>query len=286
MNSSRQIHLITFYSGREYRKAAIRLRKQANQSSLFSSIQIWNPKLIQKLAPVRYENLKRLVNLNGLDVIGFGYWYWKPVIIEESLKTLPDGTILIYLDAGCYLNLRNSESVDRFEHYLELTKIHGSLAMQLNDGEFDIADLTEKSWTSEIVLDHLKVREEFRESNQIQAGIQFMEVNMENRNFSSLWRETCEAKNFELLIGPKESLINTHRQHRYDQSIFSCLYKEAGKFHIPDETYFIPDWKTSGKNFPIWAMRNRDGIDPFSIKISEVFARVRRRIQHYLKRKS
>jgi hypothetical protein len=264
----------------------MRLRKQAIQSSLFSSVEIWNPKLIKKFAPARFENLKRLLNSNDLNSIGFGYWYWKPVIIEESLNRLPNGAILIYLDAGCYLNLKNSAAVARFKDYVELTKTHGSLAMQLIDGEFDIEDLTERAWTSEIVLDHLQVSEKFRNSNQIQAGIQFIEVNTENRNFTSLWTATCESKNFELLIGPSETSVHEITHHRYDQSIFSCLYKEAGRFHIPDETYFNPEWKTSGKNFPIWAMRNRDGIDPFKIKIGDVFARISRRIQLHLKRKS
>jgi hypothetical protein len=265
----------------KYRKAAMRLKKQALESSFFSSIEVWSPKRIKKLAPAQFENLKRLVNSNNPDAVGFGYWYWKPVIIEESLKQLPEGAILVYLDAGCYLNLRNSDAIARFKDYLDLTVNHGSLAMQLNDGEFDIEDLREKSWTSEMVLDQLCVQEEFRETNQIQAGIQLIAVNSESRNFASLWTQTCESNNFELLIGTADNAIDNFESHRYDQSIFSCLYKEAGRFHIPDETYFMPDWKISGRNFPIWAMRNRDGIDPFNIKIEDIFARFLRKIQIY-----
>jgi hypothetical protein len=29
---------------------------------------------------------------------------------------------------------------------------------------------------------------------------------------------------------------------------------------IPDETYFYPAWYSIGRNYPIWAMRNRSGL--------------------------
>lgn len=278
MSSEYSIHLITFYSDRRYRKAAYRLKKQAQESKLFSSVIVWNPKLILAKAPGDYENLMKLRHLISPSVKGYGLWFWKPVIIEQTLRSLPQKSILIYLDAGCYLNLTNSSSIARFHKYLRLTIEHGSLAMQLNDLEFGIPDLSENVWTSRFVMDGLGVRQDLRTTNQIQAGIQFLKSDSRNIEFVSKWRTHCEENDFSYLIGSKSHATINLTSHRYDQSIFSCLYKMENRFTLPDETYFDPDWISKGKDYPIWAMRNRDGISPFEFRISDLFARILRRL--------
>lgn len=280
------VHLITFYSDSSYKKAAARLKKQALKSTVFSSVQLWNPKLIKEMVPNQYENLQRIINFNSGNNIGYGYWYWKPVIIEQSLKLLPTGSILVYLDAGCYLNLNSPKNVSRMHDYIQLARTHGSLAMQLLDGEFGIKDLSEKSWTSQEVFDELDIPSELQNTNQIQAGIQFLEVNSKNLAFATTWRTTCEAGDFKFLVGRQDSDSKSLQSHRYDQSVFSCLYKKDSKFFLPDETYFEPEWKTDGSEFPIWAMRNRDGVDPFDFKMRDLYARILRKTRSLLKGKS
>jgi hypothetical protein len=46
---------------------------------------------------------------------GFGRWIWKPKIIFDSLNSLNDNDILVYADAGCYLN---KNGIERFKYYL------------------------------------------------------------------------------------------------------------------------------------------------------------------------
>jgi hypothetical protein len=286
MFSKPPVHLITFYSDSNYKKAAMRLEKQASMSSLFSTSQVWNPELIKRVTPTHFENLQRIIALNPDSNIGYGYWYWKPVIIEQSLKKLPAGSILVYLDAGCYLNLKSPKTVARLEDYIQFAKAHGSLAMQLVDGELGIEDLSEKSWTCQELFDELDISEEHRNSNQIQAGIQFLEVNSKNQDFATKWRATCDRDDFKFLIGGESQSNINFKSHRYDQSIFSCLYKKEARFYLPDETYFEPNWETEGCNFPIWAMRNRDGIDPFDFKVHDLYARILRKARYILKRYS
>jgi hypothetical protein len=286
MHKGHTVHLVTFYSTQQYRKAAIRLKKQALKSSLIESTEIWNPKKIKRYEPEHYKNLLKLIHSENGLATGYGFWYWKPVVIEATLKRLTEGSIVIYLDSGCYLNLDNPEPILRMQEYIQYAIDHGSFAMQLNDGEFGIMDLSERSWTRAFVLDDLEMSNELRDMNQIQAGIQFLTVNSENIAFTKKWRETCELRDFSLLIGKQFTRNNDTSFHRYDQSIFSCLYKKEGRFFLPDETFFDSDWKTKGRGFPIWAIRNRDGIDPFEIKISDLYARVLRKIRHILNGKS
>lgn len=284
MNSSSNVYLVTFYSDRKYKRAALRLRKQALKSELFAKVEVWTPKRIEENIPNQYVQLQKLRELLQDEDRGYGLWYWKPVVIEETLKKLPSRSIVIYLDAGCYLNLGNQNAIWRMQEYIQLAETHGSLAMQLNDGDFGICDLTEGTWTSDYVLDVLNVPEHDRLSNQIQAGIQFMKVNEINTNFVTKWRELCEVEDFGLLRGINEIAANRTHAHRYDQSLFSCLYKKELRFFMPDETFFSPDWQVTGRNYPIWALRNRDGIDPFKFRISDLIPRVSRKINLFLAR--
>jgi hypothetical protein len=274
--------LITFYSDQRYRKAAYRLKRQALKSDQFASVVVWNPRLIRKKSPSSYKKLQMLRNAISPSNDGYGLWFWKPVIIENSLKMFTDGSILVYLDAGCYLNLNNPKAIARFQEYIKLTATHGSLAMQLIDGEFDIDDLSEASWTSTLVMNGLALEHESRISNQIQAGIQFLVCNRQNLEFVSKWRVHCENNNFLYLIGASSHNSKNFPAHRYDQSVFSCLYKIESRFCIPDETYFEPNWKSQGVDFPIWAIRNRDGIDPFNPKVSDLLARILRRLRLFI----
>jgi hypothetical protein len=51
--------------------------------------------------------------------IGYGLWIWKPKIIYDFLLKLNNDDILVYADAGVYVNKNGTE---RFEYYLSLLK--------------------------------------------------------------------------------------------------------------------------------------------------------------------
>lgn len=46
---------------------------------------------------------------------GYGFWIWKPKIILDTLMELNDNDILIYCDAGFYLN---NKGIERLKYYL------------------------------------------------------------------------------------------------------------------------------------------------------------------------
>ena len=71
----------------------------------------------------------------------------------------------------------------------------------------------------------------------------------------------------------RENLINQEGKSctsRFDQSIFSCLAKKYEITLIPDETYFYPNWSASGSDYPIWAMRRRNGVDVEKVRIRDL----------------
>jgi hypothetical protein len=42
-------------------------------------------------------------------------------------------------------------------------------------------------------------------------------------------------------------------------------------------------WEEKGANFPIWATRINDGVDPFTIRLSDLLFRSKRKITELLK---
>jgi hypothetical protein len=110
-----------------------------------------------------------------------------------------------------------------------------------------------------------------QESNQIQAGVLFLQSNESNRALTKEWLRLAIADGYRFL--EKDDWVDVDGKactSRFDQSIFSCLAKKAGLNAIPDETYFYPNWNSAGSNFPIWAMRRRNGVDVEKFKLQDL----------------
>ena len=69
-----------------------RIGHQARKLNIFSDIRLYTP-----------ANIPQYVHESPLFPYkrGGGYWCWKPVIIEEALKRYEEGTVVVYVDAGC-----------------------------------------------------------------------------------------------------------------------------------------------------------------------------------------
>jgi hypothetical protein len=158
----------------------------------------------------------------------------------------------------------NEKSSLRFQNYLSYVINNDSLAMQLNDGDFGLRDLSESSWNTNIIMNELELSSYDRQSNQIQAGILFFRNSKRIRDFVSKWFYYCTHQDYTFLndSDPIQERNLDFFSSRYDQSVFSALYKKNRMFTIPDETFFSPSWLQSGLNHPIWAMRLRNGSLP------------------------
>jgi hypothetical protein len=116
----------------------------------------------------------------------------------------------------------------------------------------------EKAWTSDFVLRELQAMN-LSETNQIAGGMFLLKNNSKNRLFLELWLSWMEREDYRYLIGEAaDSLPNEgFQEHRFDQSIFSLLWKLHSKPFIKDETFWAPNWKLRGGDFPIWSTRSR-----------------------------
>lgn len=252
-------HLLSFGGGGfNYRRALKRIMFQAERSTLFETLIGITDKTFPKYYPEAWQKHKNFIKK---ETKGYGYWVWKPLLISKRLSEISHGEILVYLDSGCELNLEQAAPIKRMYDYAKYVNEYGSLAMQLNDSLSGLTSLKEKHYSKKMLVSRLNPSLNTLEENQLSATAIFLQKNDSNIQLVKAWCEIAiENQYFFLNETQAEDEINGFISHRHDQSIFSILYKEAGKFYIPDENYWKPDWKTKGKNYPIWAMRNRSGV--------------------------
>jgi hypothetical protein len=257
------VEFLTFGGGKlHFKRAAHTLAAQASQSKLFDKVEYYTEKDLVDDPLAFWRDHGNFILKNRKT--GFGKYLWKPYIILKKLQLMEDGKILVYLDSGCRLNLLNEKSRLRFENYISYVINNDSLAMQLNDGDFGLRNLSESSWSTNTIMNELELSTNERQSNQIQAGILLLRNSKRIKDFVSKWFYYCTLHDYAFLNDSnpiRERNLNFFSS-RYDQSVFSALYKKNRMFTIPDETFFSPSWLQSGMNHPIWAMRLRNGSLP------------------------
>lgn len=235
-----RVLLVTFGSGQEWKPAIRRLVRQARQSRRFYGLVSFDER-----------DLKGKISTSFLhqNLRGFGLWVWKPRIILAALDEFPECDFVMYLDAGCEVNC-STRALERFDEYLKICDVSEGLAFEI--------PFQEKAWTSDFVLRELQAMN-LSETNQIAGGMFLLKNNYKNRLFLELWLSWMESEDYRYLIGnAADSLPNEgFQEHRFDQSIFSLLWKLHSKPFIKDETFWAPDWKLRGGDFPIWSTRSR-----------------------------
>ena len=249
------------------RRSARRLAGEAQRGDVFQSIEVMTDSRLQKEHPNFFSIFTKFRDsLSDGGTVGLGRWAWKPFIVSEQLKKIPEGDLLLYIDAGCHFNW-NFNSKRRFLQYCNEAKEFGFLAMQLYPNEGGTGDLFERNFNSIDNREQIEPSNEAWETCQVQATLMFLRNDERIRNFVDEWLGLASESNFMRL---DESKIDkkdiTFKAYRWDQSIFSLLCKKYRLNYIFDETWWGEDWRTYGKNYPVWAMRHRSGAKPFTPK--------------------
>jgi hypothetical protein len=91
------MQLITFRNS-DYKATAHRFVQQVENCPFIASVSVKNEADIKPL--MRKHRLHFAVRKK----VGFGDWIWKPYIILEQLKSMPEGEVLIYSDLGNHWN--------------------------------------------------------------------------------------------------------------------------------------------------------------------------------------
>ena len=223
-----KIHLVTFAT-KDYLTSAFLLRKTALNNG-FDYVHLYTE-----------DNITDFIKDNP-DLFkhkrGFGLWCWKPYVILETLKKVPDGDLVFYLDSAIKV-LKNMsplfKSIKENNNCFYLVGTNGN-----KDTHYYVKD-----YTKEEVLKELNVlnNEHILNSGQISAGLHGHINNSKTFNIISEWLNLCTQ---EKLMTDEGCKIN----NRHDQSILTILvYKynlyithdisQYGKGDIKDHIQYI-----------------------------------------------
>lgn len=239
------LDFVTFGGGRrQYTTAARRLGRQARRAGAFAHVSALTHEDIDSTFRSRHTAILHS------KMPGFGYWIWKPFVISRALEN-GRSEFVLYVDAGCTLNLESSAAISRLADYLEFAAEHSVCS-------FVMEHLPESKWTKRDLLSLCGISSEDRASGQRVAGVLIFKRCDLTRDLVGAWSRIAEMDDYHYLDDSpsREPENEDFIEHRHDQSIVSCLLKSAGLPGIADETYFGNDWNEAGREFPLWATRS------------------------------
>jgi len=218
------MYLCSFYSNKyQYRFAASRLNRQVNKLNLFEDIFVYNENTFFDLLESKYSDLLEIFQEEKVSP-GFAYWAWKPLIINETLKLIPDQSILLYVDIGCDL-IRNDFFWNKIKEKIIKNKI--ITAYSFGHGAKKYGEM-EFNWSKKKIFKELKISTIDQNSSQYQATWIMLVNNIKNKELIQEWQHYCTANNLDL-VKPEvgKNLLNSKLvESKNDQAVFSCLLKK------------------------------------------------------------
>ena len=161
---------------------------------------------------------------------GYGCWIWKPKIIHDTLLKMNDNDILVYCDAGIYLNI-NGKS--RFLEYIEMLSDVDMITFSTNDFYKAI-----KYVGIDAIMEYYPNLLNESDINSCYAGVMIIKKTSKTLNFINDWLELCN--NYDYLLGKlsmKYTIQDQYVGNDSDCGLFNlCLAKyKISKNIYPDE---------------------------------------------------
>jgi hypothetical protein len=211
---------------------------------------------------------------------GYGYWLWKPYLINRELNRMSERDVLIYSDAGVELVNNVNHIIDRMGD--QNVFLFGNMWKHLHWCKMDAIE----SILSRVFRqDFIQMMKGIEDVNQVQASVIFIRNTEYSRRFVKEWLHWCTVKQ---LIDDSPSVAPNHpefREHRHDQAILTCLaYREGIKLHWWPAMYNAGNftYEKTGYNddYPVLFHHHRMRNDEFSATDD-----LNRHMQNYFKRK-
>lgn len=260
------ISLISFADSRLGETVA-RFTRQAIQIEVFDSVRVSSENDFTE------EFQRQFNNYLQPGIRGFGYWVWKPWVIQTALKQISAGDILVYADIGFHINpagrKRLLEYIDRVNKsksgVLGFQAVRPELGGPVRDDGRSLPEWREKNWTKGDLIDYFRVRESTHilDTPTIQAGLLFFRKCASSESLVNDWLAVFET-DFQLVDDSPSKSPNFRgfREHRHDQPVFSILGKlnnidtiSSSEFWMPRWWSSVADWKAL-ENTPFHAVRD------------------------------
>jgi hypothetical protein len=263
--------VVTFAGGSpRWYLAGIRLMRQCKYSVRPIYSELFTPR---RLSQILDSKTREFINANPK---GFGYWVWKPYVIIDFLENNPNLEYLLYLDAGCELQI-NSTSVQNWDRYINLLQEFGCLTF--DNGQ------TEDKWTKKELIDYLDASASQASSNQLAAGVLFMRREFA-LSFCKEWISVMQKNDFFFITDEvnRNIQLESFIENRYDQSVISLLLKKNDRNYTlsgNEEIHFPGNWEEN-RAYPIWTIRNASIVPTVNRSIAAKYVRIFEKLLHLL----
>ncbi len=250
------------FASTDMKPALIRIGKQARDFNLFDEIKLYTEKMLPQYAK---DRCKAIIKQTGTRR-GYAYWSWKPVIINENLRKMQDGDILIYSDAGTHMNPKGKT---KLLEYIKMAEENDIWVIQLEESLPDI------NWTKRDTIDFFRKKitdsekiSEFDKkikNGQLEGGTLIITKNNYTVHIAEQWEEYMSIEHLHLFddSASSEKEIQSFRENRHDQSVLSLLLKSnhyastsTDHFHSHD-TYPQGKWKELIESEPFLRVRDK-----------------------------
>jgi len=226
-----------------------RIKKEAKDSGFFDAINVFNEDTFDS------EFWKQHGDWIRSNPRGFGYWIWKPYLIQRELSKMDVGDILVYLDAGCVIN---KDARKRYDEYLEmLTETKPIIC-------FDHERCFEKQYCKSDLLAYLDLLNDsvFLNSKQKMSGLLIIKKSEVSKTIINSWYQIMAHNTFLIddTISGKIEENSEFIDHRHDQSVFSalCYQQKENVIVLPQkEVYQTPCDASTMSPYPFWAARRK-----------------------------
>lgn len=237
---------VTFGAGRTgWIGAAKRITKEAEKSNLFDFcfnlneewLKSWDAEIYGIGLRIRKTQLPR----------GFGYWTWKPSVVLWAHLNFPNHQI-VYIDSGSEFQFEENR-LQSLKGILNLSQQRGGLA-------FSLPNHLERNWTKKDFQEKLNLSQNQLNSTQIQSGFLALPKSEKRNTFINRWRDIALLENGFYFTDEIRSKNDAgFIEHRHDQSIMSCLWKELELPSISDVTTPVP-----ASSFGLISYRNNSSL--------------------------
>jgi hypothetical protein len=181
---------------------------------------------------------------------GYGCWLWKPYLTKKTLERMNENDLLVYADAGCFMNKDGKARLLEYFEMLNTNHEIGNISFQM--------DHLDELFTKMDIFEYYNANNPaIVKTGQLVGGVYVLRKCRHTMELIDTWYDGCCQ--YHLIDDSTGKLPNfpTFHATRNDQSIFSVVRKKYGTIFLSNETWFDPDWTVSGKNYPIWAIRKR-----------------------------
>jgi len=224
--NNKEVYVVSF----AHNCCALAMKNLEKSAYEYGSKKFFNINIDSLQAP---EDIKNIIIRNNK---GAGFWCWKPYLMEQISKIIPEDSILIYSDASTFF-------VHDFNNIIDFIDNNNILCFKHDpkwiDGRGGIH--VQSAWTKMSAVKHLGYDmntwcDNGGKSIQFMAGFIGVKNNKIGKEVISEWKELMSPKNLSLYDYSPSELQNcsNFRESRHDQQMLSLLlYKKYNNIKFP-----------------------------------------------------